>query len=82
MASAQIRTGSSGLHIYKRLHIYVSAMPALGLEWRPLGIVSDLSGPDVIELQRILSQETFDTVEGAERRALELCKGWIDEQQE
>lgn len=71
-------TNGCGLHAYKGLQIYISAMPALGVKWRPIGIVSDLSGPDVRELQRIISDETFDTEDAAAGRALELCKAWIE----
>lgn len=49
-------------------------------KWRPLGIIFDLNGPEVRELQRILSEETFETIEAAEARALVLCKGWIGDQ--
>lgn len=53
-------------------------MPALRSKWRPIGIISDAGGLAVRELKRIVSDETFDTIEGAEGRALELCKDWID----
>jgi hypothetical protein len=51
-------------------------MPAINHTWRPFGFVIDpnISIPDDGELTRVLSREKFDTIEGAEVRALELCK--------